>query len=155
MNAFVLWEGLSRQVAVLYVNRTRFRGERVEERFGVKCSCFAWPKAKQRWRGCVSKIDCQAPLLSCRHTLTYRLGFGQLSRGTHQSPRSTATTTVKIVMSDSEVATKAPESDAAEESKNEASLVPGDTPAQSGASLGVGWSFLKYLTLLIFRRSTV
>lgn len=39
-------------------------------------------------------------------------------------------------MSDPEVATKAPESDAAEERKSEASLVPGDTPAQSGASLG-------------------
>jgi hypothetical protein len=38
-------------------------------------------------------------------------------------------------MADPEVATKAPESDAAEESK--ASLIPGDTLAQSGASLGV------------------
>lgn len=45
-------------------------------------------------------------------------------------------------MSDPEVATKAPESDAAEERKSEASLVPGDTSAQSGASLGVGWSSL-------------
>jgi len=40
-------------------------------------------------------------------------------------------------MSDPEVATKAPESDAAEEGESEASLIPGDTPAQSGASLGV------------------
>jgi hypothetical protein len=38
-------------------------------------------------------------------------------------------------MADPEVATKAPESDAAEETK--ASVIPGDTPAQSGASLGV------------------
>jgi hypothetical protein len=38
-------------------------------------------------------------------------------------------------MADPEVATKAPESDAAEETK--ASLFPGDTPAQKGASLGV------------------
>jgi hypothetical protein len=50
-------------------------------------------------------------------------------------------------MAEPEVATKAPESDAAEtsttESKQEApaSLVPGDTPAQSGASLGVSSSF--------------
>ncbi len=39
-------------------------------------------------------------------------------------------------MADPEVATKAPESDAAEKTK--ASLIPGDTPAQSGASLGLG-----------------
>lgn len=38
-------------------------------------------------------------------------------------------------MADPEVATKAPESDAVEETK--ASLFPGDTPAQKGASLGV------------------
>lgn len=38
-------------------------------------------------------------------------------------------------MSEPDVATKAPESDAAEAP---ASIVPGDTPAQSGASLGVG-----------------
>ena len=35
-------------------------------------------------------------------------------------------------MAEPEVATKAPESDAVE-----ASLIPGDTPAESGASLGV------------------
>jgi hypothetical protein len=39
------------------------------------------------------------------------------------------------IMSDPEVATRAPESDAAEESK--ASLIPGDTPVQSSGSLGV------------------
>jgi hypothetical protein len=38
-------------------------------------------------------------------------------------------------MADSEIATKAPESDAVGET--EASLIPGDTPAQKGASLGV------------------
>ena len=47
-------------------------------------------------------------------------------------------------MSDGDVATKAPESDAAEQS-----VLPGDTPAQHGASMGVsallkasvrGWS---------------
>jgi hypothetical protein len=37
-----------------------------------------------------------------------------------------------ISMAEPEVATKAPESDAVE-----ASLIPGDTPAESGASLGV------------------
>jgi hypothetical protein len=41
-----------------------------------------------------------------------------------------------------EIATKAPESDAMEDTKPvspvEASPFPGDTPAQSGASLGVG-----------------
>lgn len=41
-------------------------------------------------------------------------------------------------MSDPEVATKAPESDAAEQSEAPASLVPGDTPAQQGASMGLG-----------------
>jgi hypothetical protein len=35
-------------------------------------------------------------------------------------------------MSEPEIATKAPENDAVEQS-----LVPGDTPAQTGASLGV------------------
>lgn len=50
-------------------------------------------------------------------------------------------------MADPEVATKAPESDMAESSTTEpkqeapASLIPGDTPAQSGASLGVSSSF--------------
>ncbi|EPE34902.1 alpha/beta-Hydrolase [Glarea lozoyensis ATCC 20868] len=39
-------------------------------------------------------------------------------------------------MSEPEVATKAPESDAAEGTTSPPSLVPGDTPAQSGASLG-------------------
>jgi hypothetical protein len=38
-------------------------------------------------------------------------------------------------MAELEVATKVPESDAAVDAS--ASLVPGDTPAQSGASLGV------------------
>ncbi len=38
-------------------------------------------------------------------------------------------------MADSEVATKAPESDAIEETT--ASFISGDTPAQSGGSLGV------------------
>lgn len=36
-------------------------------------------------------------------------------------------------MAEPEVATKAPENDAVEQS-----IVPGDTPAQTGASLGVG-----------------
>jgi hypothetical protein len=45
-------------------------------------------------------------------------------------------------MADPEVATKAPESDAAEETK--ASLFPGDTPAQKGASLGVRGSLEHY-----------
>lgn len=43
-------------------------------------------------------------------------------------------------MAEPEVATKAPESDAAETAAPEAApatLIPGDTPAQSGASLGV------------------
>ncbi|EKD13868.1 uncharacterized protein L3040_005516 [Drepanopeziza brunnea f. sp. 'multigermtubi'] len=39
-------------------------------------------------------------------------------------------------MSDPELATKAPESDAAEASTASASIVPGDTPAQTGASMG-------------------
>lgn len=38
-------------------------------------------------------------------------------------------------MAEPEVATKAPESDAAEAST---SIIPGDTPAQSGTSLGLG-----------------
>ncbi len=37
-------------------------------------------------------------------------------------------------MTDQDVATKAPESDAAE-----GSIVPGDTKAQEGASMGVRW----------------
>lgn len=46
-------------------------------------------------------------------------------------------------MADSEVATRAPESDALEDTKQvsqkpaQESLIPGDTPAQTGASLGV------------------
>ena len=47
-------------------------------------------------------------------------------------------------MSDPEVATKAPESDALEDTKQvsqqtttQQSIFPGDTPAQTGASLGV------------------
>jgi hypothetical protein len=45
-------------------------------------------------------------------------------------------------MAEPAVATKAPENDAAEDIKMQTSesLVPGDTPAQSGASLGVCWS---------------
>lgn len=44
-------------------------------------------------------------------------------------------------MADPEVATKAPESDAAEDTIPVApSLVPGDTPAQHGASMGLGVS---------------
>ncbi|KAH6674378.1 Alpha/Beta hydrolase protein [Halenospora varia] len=39
-------------------------------------------------------------------------------------------------MAEPEVATKAPESDAAEAEAPQPSLIPGDTPAQSGASLG-------------------
>jgi hypothetical protein len=43
---------------------------------------------------------------------------------------------IEAIMAESEVATKAPESDAAED-QAPASIIPGDTPAQSGASLGV------------------
>jgi hypothetical protein len=68
----------------------------------------------------------------------YRLAFGQLSEGNSSITKINRTTKVDSIMSDPEVATKAPESDAAGES--EASLIPGDTPAQSGASLGVSWS---------------
>jgi hypothetical protein len=39
-------------------------------------------------------------------------------------------------MAEPEVATKAPESDATEQIP--ASVFPGDTPAQSGASMGLG-----------------
>lgn len=39
-------------------------------------------------------------------------------------------------MADPEVATKAPESDATEETSG--SFIPGDTPAQTGASMGLG-----------------
>lgn len=38
-------------------------------------------------------------------------------------------------MADEEVATKAPESDG-----NDKSIVPGDTPAQEGASMGVSYA---------------
>jgi hypothetical protein len=41
-------------------------------------------------------------------------------------------------MADPEVATKAPESDVSEQVP--ASIIPGDTPAQSGASMGLGVS---------------
>jgi hypothetical protein len=44
------------------------------------------------------------------------------------------------IMADPEIATKAPENDAAEDTKAPAptqSLILGDTPAQGGASLGV------------------
>lgn len=55
-------------------------------------------------------------------------------------------------MAEPEVATKAPESNATEEqapAPATASLIPGDTPAQTGASLGVreslapheGWNY--------------
>lgn len=50
-------------------------------------------------------------------------------------------------MAEPEVATKAPESDAMEDqpAPATASLIPGDTPAQAGASLGVrGSSLEKY-----------
>lgn len=97
--------------------------------------------------GCVSKFGSQAPLQSCRHTLTYRLAFGQLSEGNPSIIKINRTATVDFVMSDPEVATKAPESDAAEERESEASLVPGDTPAQSGASLGVSSSSVKCLRI--------
>ena len=44
-------------------------------------------------------------------------------------------------MADPELATRAPENDAAEDAKKQEpapeSLFPGDTPAQTGASLGV------------------
>lgn len=39
-------------------------------------------------------------------------------------------------MADEEVATKAPESDGNEKT-NDNSIIPGDTPAQQGASMGV------------------
>jgi len=39
-------------------------------------------------------------------------------------------------MAEPEVATKAPESDAAEASTAPESIVPGDTPTQTGASMG-------------------
>jgi hypothetical protein len=44
-------------------------------------------------------------------------------------------------MADIEVATKAPENDAVEGTRS--SLVPGDTPVQSGATMGLGvsWCF--------------
>ena len=46
-------------------------------------------------------------------------------------------------MAEPEVATKAPESDAAEDqAPATASLIPGDTLAQTGASLGVRGSYL-------------
>lgn len=51
------------------------------------------------------------------------------------SPRKVSLVTKLGIMADLEVATKAPESDGAEE--NAGSIIPGDTPAQSGASLGV------------------
>jgi len=51
-------------------------------------------------------------------------------------------------MADQDVATKAPESDAVA-----TSLIPGDTPAQSGASLGVCPFFEIQGIMLIFRRS--
>jgi hypothetical protein len=42
-------------------------------------------------------------------------------------------------MAEPEIATKAPENDAAEDAPKTTteSLIPGDTPAQTGASLGV------------------
>lgn len=57
-------------------------------------------------------------------------------------------------------ATKAPESDAAEDVPKDTppSLVAGDTPAQAGASLGVSTGFLHCTLvdgLLILDRSTV
>ena len=62
-------------------------------------------------------------------------------------------------MSEPEVATKAPESDAIASppppaAAAAASLVPGDTPAQSGASLGVGvphtvWTLLTGLRSIV------
>jgi len=51
-------------------------------------------------------------------------------------------------MADQDVATKAPESDAVA-----ASLIPGDTPAQSGASLGVRLFAAIQGRMLTLRRS--
>ena len=51
-------------------------------------------------------------------------------------------------MADQDIATKAPESDAVI-----ASLVPGDTPAQSGASLGVCPLLMVGYTMLMSLRS--
>ena len=60
----------------------------------------------------------------------------------------------------STIATKAPESDAAEDVQKDTppSLVAGDTPAQTGASLGVSNGLLRCPVvdgLLILDRSTV
>ncbi len=57
-------------------------------------------------------------------------------------------------MTEPEVATKAPESDAAEDQTKEQameSLIPGDTPAQSGPSMGLGvcWSSLEHVGSLL------
>ncbi len=61
-------------------------------------------------------------------------------------------------MAEPEVATKAPESDAAEDITQKAvkeSLVPGDTPAETGPTLGVLGSCPKpHEQLLTFDRST-
>jgi hypothetical protein len=56
-------------------------------------------------------------------------------------------------MAEPEVATKAPESDKIEDQAQAsatASLIPGDTPAQTGASLGVRGSSLWTIQLLTF-----
>jgi hypothetical protein len=55
-------------------------------------------------------------------------------------------------MADPEVATKAPESDATEETT--ASLISGDTPAQKGASLGVRGNLVYQQLILTILRNT-
>jgi hypothetical protein len=55
-------------------------------------------------------------------------------------------------MADPEVATKAPESDATEETT--ASLIPGDTPAQKGVSLGVRGNLVYQQLILTILRNT-
>ena len=60
-------------------------------------------------------------------------------------------------MAEPEVATRAPESDAVEGNKPSGpeSLIAGDTPAQSGASLGVRYQLWEFEAKLTFSRSIV
>jgi hypothetical protein len=69
-----------------------------------------------------------------------------------EPPSSRSIRSSNANMADPEVATKAPESDATEETT--ASLISGDTPAQKGASLGVRGNLVYQQLILTILRNT-
>jgi hypothetical protein len=91
----------------------------------------------------------------------YRRSIGRLQAHHFQASKDTTSTehnndSTIAIMAEPEVATKAPEIDAMEDQAQPpttASLIPGDTPAQTGASLGVRGSSLQTPTIADFKRN--